>query len=200
IEDTARFPSVMGFRMKATRFFYSNEIVFFIPTTYLSGANALVDAKKMKSLEGFDLIFSPFYAEDLDLGLRAWRLGWKCYYDHRSICFHQVSSTTKSIAAKNFVKQVYYRNRFLVHAIHLEGLAFWSWYLQVLLLEVIPKLLIGKFWIWKSFREFVSHSSEIAKSKLKLDLLMKKNQSTFTLFDVKRFITREMKGRVIIWL
>jgi len=200
IEDTARFPSFMGFRMKATRFFYSNENGFFIPTTYLSGANALVDAKKMKSLGGFDPIFSPFYAEDLDLGLRAWRLGWKCYYDHQSVCFHQVSSTTKTIDTKNWVKQIYYRNRFLVHAIHLEGLAFWSWYLQVFLLEVVPKLLIGKFWIWKSFRQFVGHSSEIAKSKRKLDLLMNQNQSNFTLFEVKKIITLEMKGREIIWL
>src|SRR5690606_11524297 len=125
---------------------------------------------------------------------------WKCYYDHQSVCFHQVSSTTKNIDTKNWVKQIYYRNRFLVHAIHLEGLAFWSWYLQVFLLEVVPKLLIGKFWIWKSFRQFVGRSSEIAKSKRKLDLLMNQKQSDFTLFEVKKIITQETKGRKIIWL
>ena len=200
IEDSARFPTFMGLRIKASRFFYSNDKDFLIPTTYISGANALVDAKKMRSLQGFDPIFSPFYAEDLDLGLRAWRLGWKCYYDHQAVCFHQVSSTTKSIIARNWVKEVYYRNRFLVHAIHLEGLAFWSWYLHVLLLEVIPKLLIGKFWIWKSFRQFLGHSNEIKKSKQNLSLLMEKNKSSFTLFEVKRIITLEMKGREIIWL
>ena len=200
MEDTARFPNFLGYRIKASNFFYSNENHPFIPTTYLSGANALVDAKKMKSIGGFDQIFSPFYAEDLDLGLRAWRLGWKCYYEHQSVCFHQVSTTTKNHCSKNWVKQIYYRNRFLVHAIHLEGISFWMWYLHVLFLEVTPKLLIGKFWIWKSFRQFLNQSKEIHQSKYQLNQLMKKNKSTFSLFEVKKIITLEMKGKEFIWL
>lgn len=200
MEDTARFPNFLGYRIKASSFFYSNENNPFIPTTYLSGANALVDAEKMKSMGGFDQIFSPFYAEDLDLGLRAWRLGWKCYYEHQSVCFHQVSTTTKNHCRKNRVKEIYYRNRFLVHAIHLEGLSFWMWYLHVLFLEVTPKLLIGKFWIWKSFRQFLNQSKEINQSKHQLSELMKKNKSTFSLFEVKKIITLEMKGKEFIWL
>src|SRR5690554_1963140 len=57
MEDTARFPNFLGYRIKASSFFYSNENNPFIPTTYLSGANALVDAEKMKSMGGFDQIF-----------------------------------------------------------------------------------------------------------------------------------------------
>lgn len=200
MEDTARYIKFMGCKLKACHFFYSKGNDHFIPTTYLSGANALVDAEKMKSVKGFDQIFSPFYAEDLDLGLRAWRLGWKCYYEHQSVCFHQVSSTTKSYHKKDWVKQIYYRNRFLVHAIHLEGWAFWVWYFHVLFLEVIPKLLLGQFWIWKSYRQFVNHYKEIHQSKRRLNLLMKKNKSTFTLFEVKKIITLEMQGKDITWL
>lgn len=200
MEDTARYPKFMGIKLKASHFFYSDENKNFIPTTYLSGANALVDAEKMKSIKGFDQIFSPFYAEDLDLGLRAWRLGWKCYYEHQSVCFHQISSTTKKCSTKNSVKQIYYRNRFLVHAIHLEGPAFWLWYLQVLLLEVSPKLMLGRFWIWKSFIHFLNHSKQIHRSKRRLNLLMEKNKSNFSLFEVKKIITLEMKGKKIIWL
>ena len=199
MEDTARFPNFLGYRIKASSFFYSNQQSPSIPTTYLSGANALVDAKKMKTMGGFDPIFSPFYAEDLDLGLRAWRLGWKCYYDHHSVCFHQVSTTTKKHCSKNWVKEIYYRNRFLVHAIHLEGMSFWLWYLHVLVVEVTPKLLIGRFWILRSFRQFLSHSHEIARSKRQLDQLMKKNKSSFSIFEVKKIITLEMKGKEIIW-
>lgn len=199
MEDTARFPNFMGYRIKASNFFYTKESSNSIPTTYLSGANALIDAKKMKSIGGFDPIFSPFYAEDLDLGLRAWRLGWKCYYEHQSVCFHQVSTSTRNHSTKNQVKEVYYRNRFLVHAIHLEGLSFWMWYPHVLFLEVIPKLLLGKFWIWKSFRQFLNQSKEINRSKNQLSQLMKKNKSTFSLFEVKKIITLEMKGKDIIW-
>lgn len=200
MEDTARYPMFKGCKLKATQFFYSDENMSFIPTTYLSGANALVDAKKMKSVNGFDQIFSPFYAEDLDLGLRAWRLGWKCYYEHQSICFHQISSTTKNHCTKGWVKQIYYRNRFLLHAIHLEGSFFWLWYIHVLFLEVVPKLLLGRFWIWKSFKHFINHSNEINRSKKRLNLLMKKNHSNFSLFEVKKIITSELEGKKITWL
>jgi GT2 family glycosyltransferase len=199
MEDTARFPNFLGYRIKASSFFYSSQKNPSIPTTYLSGANALVDAKKMKAMGGFDPIFSPFYAEDLDLGLRAWRLGWRCYYEHQSVCFHQVSSTTKSQCTKNWVKEIYYRNRFLVHAIHLEGLSFWMWHLHVLFLEVTPKMLLGKFWIWKSYRQFLNQSQEIHHSKRQLSQLMKKNKSSFSLFEVKKIITLQMKGKDIIW-
>src|SRR5690554_558063 len=199
IEDTARFPTFMGLRMKASRCFYSNDQDFLIPTTYLSGANALVDAEKMRALNGFDPIFSPFYAEDLDLGLRAWRLGWKCYYEHESICFHQVSSTTKNFFARSLVKQIYYRNRFLVHAIHLEGMAFGFWYVHVLMLEVIPKLFLGQFWILKSFGQFLKQSKNIRESRSRLNLLMEKNKSSHSLFQVKKLISLEMEGREIVW-
>ncbi|HLT08741.1 MAG TPA: glycosyltransferase family 2 protein [Cyclobacteriaceae bacterium] len=200
MEDTARYPNFMGYRIKATSFFYSNDKEPSIPTTYLSGANALVDAKKMKAMGGFDPIFSPFYAEDLDLGLRAWRAGWKCFYEHQSVCYHQVSTTTKNHCTKDWVKEIYYRNRFLVHAIHLEGISFWMWYLHVLFLEVLPKLLIGKFWILRSYRQFLSQSKAIARSKKQLSQLMKRNKSSFSLFEVKKIITLEMKGKEIIWL
>lgn len=200
MEDTARYPKFMGCKLKASYFFYSNENHKFIPTTYLSGANALVDAEKMKSIKGFDQIFSPFYAEDLDLGLRAWRLGWKCYYEHQAICYHQISSTTKKHSAKRLVKQIYYRNRFLLHAIHHEGSALWLWYLHVMFLEVAPKLLIGQFWIWKSFRHFLDHGRQILHSKRRLKLLMKNNNSDFSLFEIKKLINNEMKGKEFIWL
>jgi len=200
MEDTARYPSFMGYKLKATNFFYSRENKKFLPTTYLSGANALVDGEKMKSLKGFDQIFSPFYAEDLDLGLRAWRLGWKCYYEHQSICYHQVSSTTKSNFTKSLVKQIYYRNRFLIHAIHLEGFAFGVWYIHVFFLEVIPKLFLGQFCILKSFGHFLKQSKQIQNSKLRLHILMKKHDSHVSLYGVKKLINLELKGKNIIWL
>ena len=58
----------------------------------------VIDTKKLKDIGGFDEIFSPFYCEDFELGLRAWRLGWKCYYDPKSYCIHDHSSTTKNYA------------------------------------------------------------------------------------------------------
>ncbi|RZL46122.1 MAG: glycosyltransferase, partial [Pedobacter sp.] len=71
IEDSARLLYYSGCRIKANKFYYNetpeDQNVY---TAYLSGANALVDAKKLKELGGFDEIFSPFSSEDFDLSLR----------------------------------------------------------------------------------------------------------------------------------
>ena len=55
-------------------------------TMYLSGANAFMDKEKFMLIGKLDEIFSPFYVEDFELSLRAWRLGFTCYYDYESVC------------------------------------------------------------------------------------------------------------------
>ena len=57
-------------------------------TLYLCGGNALIDNQKLKELEGFNELFSPFYFEDFDLSLRAWRKGWTSLYTNQTFCKH----------------------------------------------------------------------------------------------------------------
>ena len=47
-------------------------------------------------------------------------MGWKCYYEHQSICFHQISGSTKTQIKSDLIKKIYYRNRFIFHKIHLN--------------------------------------------------------------------------------
>jgi GT2 family glycosyltransferase len=47
-------------------------------TLFPSGAAFAVDRARFIELQGFDDLFIPFYYEDTDLGLRAWRRGWQC--------------------------------------------------------------------------------------------------------------------------
>lgn len=200
IEDAARYIDINGAKIKATKFFYSKNPKDFIPTTYLSGANALIDRKKLLEMGGFDEIFSPFYSEDFELGLRAWRLRWKCYYEHKSVCYHHVMASTSKYKTKNWVKYIYYRNKFLLHAIHHNGAQLYLWYLQLVFLEVIPKLLLGRFWILKSYIAVINHSNEIKKSKRKLALLMAKHDSDLSIADVTRNFRQPLIEENLIWL
>ncbi len=200
IEDAARYIDINGAKIKATKFFYSKNPNDLIPTTYLSGANALIDKKKLLEIGGFDEIFSPFYSEDFELGLRAWRLNWKCYYEHRSVCYHHVMASTSRYKTKQWVKYIYYRNKFLLHAIHLNGAQLYLWYLQLVFMEVIPKLLLGRFWIVKSYIAFVKHSKEIQNSKRKLALLMEKHDSNLSISDVMRNFRKPLVQEDLIWL
>ncbi|WP_026897266.1 glycosyltransferase family 2 protein [Daejeonella oryzae] len=198
IQDTARFFTFSGFKIKANYFFHLADENFLCPTAYLSGANALIDARKLKMMGGFDEIFSPFYYEDFDLGLRAWRTGWKCYYDPKSYCIHDHSSTTKNYRTRNWVKAIFFRNRFIVHAIHLSSIKFTGWIMQIVFIDLLFMWLGMKFYLYKSFIMFLSSRTKILESQQNLAILMKQNNSQKSINDVIRLMTEMVKGQDII--
>ena len=90
-------------------------------TLYLCGGNALVDTQKIKELKGFNELFSPFYFEDFDLSLRAWRKGWKCLYTNETHCNHCHSITIKTENKKEYIEQIFLRNRLLLNYLHSDN-------------------------------------------------------------------------------
>ena len=87
-------------------------------TLYLCGGNAIVDTKKIKELHGFNELFSPFYFEDFDLSLRAWRKGWKSIYINSTFCKHTPSTTIRKENRNSFVESIFIRNRLLLNYLH----------------------------------------------------------------------------------
>ena len=198
IQDAARMPKFNGFKLKTDYFYYSNGETDRLYTLYLSGANALISAEKLKQIGGFYELFSPFYCEDMELSIRAWRLKWKCYYEHDAVCRHQVSASTKNYQTAKWVKSIYFRNRFYVHAIHLNGLPLFAWYAQVTLIDLVPKLLIGQTWIWKSYRELFANRNTIRLYKQQISTLVEKADSHVTLFNVVNKIRNSVKKKKYI--
>lgn len=173
IEEAAKIPYFNGYKLKSDKQAKPSKLsAQKIPTTFLSVANCLLDRKKLVELDGFDEIYSPFYAEDLDLGIRAWKLGWKCYYEDSATCMHLGARTAKSYVEKRKVKEIYFRNRMLFHAIHMNRKDLKRWRLYVLFAEVIPKTLLGKFWILRSYAGLKDHKQQIRKSRSKIRTLM----------------------------
>ena len=199
IQDTARLLKYSGFKIKGNNFYYLRDESFFTPTAYLSGANALIDAKKLKEIGGFDEIFSPFYCEDFDLGLRAWRLGWKCYYDPKSYCIHDHSSTTKNYRTRNWVKSIFFRNRLFVHAIHLSKPRFILWFMQIILFDLLFIWIGLKFYYYRSFCMFISHLQSLTISRKKLKDLMARHNSTKSIDDVIYEMNKMIAGQSVIF-
>jgi GT2 family glycosyltransferase len=198
IQDAARMPKFNGLKLKTDYFYYSNKGDDRLYTFYLSGANALIDAAKLKEIGGFYELFSPFYCEDMELSIRAWKLGWKCYYEHRSVCRHQVSATTKGLKKPKWIKSTYYRNRFYMHALHLNGLALFGWYVQITLIDLLPKLLVGQLWIWDSYIQLFKNSNLIKEYKERLAGLMANHNSQRTIFEVVASIRESGGGEATI--
>ncbi|MDP9078038.1 MAG: glycosyltransferase family 2 protein [Bacteroidota bacterium] len=198
IQDAARMPKFNGLKLKTDYFYYTNNENDRLFTFYLSGANALIDAAKLKQIGGFYEIFSPFYCEDNELGLRAWKLNWKCYYEHNAVCRHLLSASTKQYKTPQWVKSVYFRNRFYMHALHFDGLARFAWYFQITIVDLLPKLIIGQTWIWKSYRDLFKNRKLINEYRLKIKKLMDDNESHKTIFNVVDNIKGSVKNKKIV--
>ncbi len=81
-------------------------------TGWLSGGGSIIDKKKFLRLNGFDNAYEPFYSEDLDLGYRAWKSGYKLLWEPTSIIEHKHEATMSKFPRRllDYVKE---RNRLL---------------------------------------------------------------------------------------
>jgi GT2 family glycosyltransferase len=144
IQDGAKYPMLKGSKLYTTINYSpakASAISQWWPSLFLSGANALVHREKLQLLGGFDDLFSPFYMEDADLGLRAWRMGWKCYYEPDSICRHPASTTIGHYHKKREIEKVSVRNRAFFHHIHHSQKELWSWKVKMRFTQMIQSLM-----------------------------------------------------------
>lgn len=89
------------------------------PTMYGHGGSMLVRKSMFKALGGFDPIFKPYYGEDSDIGIRAWRRGWYSYFEPRSSLVHQSIGAIRANVKMKQVKCIRRRNRYILEWIHL---------------------------------------------------------------------------------
>ncbi len=187
IQDGGKYPSMQGVKIKTSVNYIPKEskIGDRLYSMYLSGANALVNTEKIVKLGGFDELFAPFYIEDVELSIRAWRMGWKCYYEHNAVCKHKTSTTIKTKESKNFINTIYYRNKMFLHAIHLSGFKLFLWYFT-LVPEVFIHLITARWYYFTSLKYFLRNSRGMRLSKNKFSSIGKKQYSLVQVFkDIK---------------
>ena len=163
ITDTAKYPVQTLFGVIQSTLNATNEEKG-LPTFFLSGANALMDRKKLSQIGYFNEIFSPFYGEDVDLGMRAWRMGWKSYYEPKSICYHEISSTILSSHKKKTVKKISRRNKFVFHDLHLTSVKRFLFFSK-LALDLMIRWIAFDFGFYSSFFEYLKRKKSISAYK-----------------------------------
>lgn len=198
VQDGAKYPEMQGFKLKTSLNFLvenpkSNE---FIPSLYLSGANALVRKDILHLLGGFDELFSPFYIEDVDLSVRAWRCGYKCYFEPQSICMHKTSESIQNKEKKKYIRTIYNRNKFYFHTIHLSGLRFSCWLMQSIL-ELIFRLLTLRMDHLKAFVELIKNRKQLKRSAASFDRVCEKTGTKISLKQLRKVIQNSLKNSEI---
>jgi len=73
----------------------------------------LFDRRKFWELGGFDPLFLPFYWEDIDLGYRAWRAGFRIVVEPASIMYHEHGATIGRLHRRRVAEAIDARNGLL---------------------------------------------------------------------------------------
>lgn len=171
IQDGGKYPHLtISNKIQPINFYPEKEGDFKIPTLYLSGGGSLIDRRKLQLLDGFDEIFAPFYVEDLELSIRAWRAGWKCYYEHRAICRHPVSATISNYHNQRKIWIITQRNKLTLHSLHLENRSKLLWYLRQSITFIFQGI-VFRHKYHEAFFQFLARRKEIKNSKTKYEKL-----------------------------
>lgn len=134
-------------------------------THFTSGANTLFSLDKLKAIGGFNTVFSPYYFEDDDLSYRAYKKGWKSFFIPDAICHHIGAATIKKTVGKQQLKQVYFSNKFIFNYMH-TAVSPVLFDIKILLIDVLPKLIIGKIWVWKSYRRYKNKTKGVTRNSI----------------------------------
>ncbi|MDP4251703.1 MAG: glycosyltransferase family 2 protein [Bacteroidota bacterium] len=96
-------------------------------TLYPGGGAAIFRTAFFNALNGFDTLFRPAYAEDLDLGTRAWQRNWKTVYHPKAVLYHREGGTIGDQFKKNKLEQMIGRNHILwmIKNGRFPGFLFW---------------------------------------------------------------------------
>jgi GT2 family glycosyltransferase len=192
IMDAGKYPAWGGLMLNTTLNFYPKEASgTSFPSLFLSGAAAFLNAEKFRQLGGFQELFNPYYFEDAEISIHAWRRGWSSVFVPQAKCFHRISSTIASTAKQETIRMVARRNKLLLHEIHLDGYRRLLWKISLGFYRMLALLKPSSAQA-KAFLEYKRRCSDAS-------LIRKKTEAfpgTRPLSEVVWEIQESLKGRI----
>ncbi len=88
-------------------------------TAFSIGCSAMYRREFLELLGGFDTLFSPFYCEDWDLGIRAWRRGMPSVFVPHAWVVHPGEKTIGKTQKPLWKRAVNIRNKLIFNAKHI---------------------------------------------------------------------------------
>ena len=148
---TARFP---GWEEEKDEFGY----------TFQSGFGA-IRKDRFLDLGGYDDLYLPGRLEDSDICFRAWKKGWKCFYQPESQVYHKGGESFKEKFGIKGMSTIDSRNSFLFFWKNITTLRYWIGHILYLPVRFIWWLSRGEINAIKGFREAVRKIPGVLKKR-----------------------------------
>lgn len=134
------------------------------------------DRQKFNLLGGYDDLYLPGTWEDTDISLRAYRNGWHCLYEPRSVIYHKGQATFHKVHGKSGSRIIANRNSFLFLWKNFQSLPFLIQHFLFLPLRLIASLLKRDMeWILGLVSAFKKMKAAFAKGKKELSKPQKRS-------------------------
>ena len=157
-----------------------------LPTLYGHGGSMMLRKSMFLALGGFHPIYKPFYSEDYDLGIRAWRRGWGSYFEPNVSIVHQSVGSIREHVKMQYVKCIRRRNRYLLEWIHLTPSQLVFSAIPLSLLQLLGELLILDKTNLKAFYLALTKIPEAMAARREIN-----NSQKMSLNDVLDIINKE---------
>lgn len=93
----------------------------------------------------FDPLYTPYAWEDLDLGYRAWKRGYKVAYEPRSVAYHKREATTRDAFSNFFFITLMWKNKFIFMWKNITSLSLLGQHFALLPWKLIKFLCNGRW-------------------------------------------------------
>lgn len=120
--------------------------------------------KTFLELGGFDDLYLPGTVEDTDICFQAWRKGYACYYEPKSVLYHKGQATFKRTFGQSRILAMNQRNLYLFIWKNIDDVGIFLFHLLWLLPRPLLFLLKGRIeFIWGFFSAFPRLGAAIAR-------------------------------------
>lgn len=150
---------------------------------WAEGGACIIRRSYFKDLGGFDEIYSPFYWEDVDLGYRAYKRGYKIIFDPKILVEHHHETTIGSLFSKDFIRMIAFRNQLIFFWKNIDDWQMWLHHFAFLVKSVFGALARFDFVFLKAFFGAKMKFLKIIESRAKKHGFVKKDREIMSMFS-----------------
>ncbi len=123
------------------------------------------DRKKFIELGGYDEIYLPGLYEDVDICYRAWKMGWKGYYQPASKKSHIGSASMSKRFTQKQLRALAFRNGILFMAKNISDPILLGQFVFLLALRLLGALLLARWFFVQGFIEALQRLPKALQSR-----------------------------------